>query len=696
MKKILFLSLLVFGIILVPSTKAATINVPADFPTIQAAIDAAAPGDKIEVAAGTYVEQVVINKNLTLSGTDNPMIKAPASPTGYKFPEGGTSTWEPIVFAFGGTADGSFNITGTGQVTVSISGITVDGNARIPSPTSRRAVGILYRNAVGDVTHCTVQNMGYSPSFGNSWGIMAYGTSDATFHGNIVSGYAKGGFVVNGYPADPSIPKPHAVIDGNTVTGPPYDPALALAPNGIQIGWGATGSVTNNTVTHHGSPGTIWGGTGILIQSSPNVLAEGNRVTDNQDYGIATAGYESYGGSYTTGTIIRNNTVGRNGMGIYISRRSVDTLVQNNTITGNEIGIRVGSSDPYLAVPPVNTDIHNNMIYGNTDFGAFVETNALQEEVDATNNWWGDCSGPSPYGTGNAVTGNINVMPFECITKNPVAMLTATPKAGFVPLTVTFDGSLSYPVEPETTIIDWIWNLGDGSPDEYGIVLQHIYNSAGFYTVTLTVKDSYGKWGSTQGNIKAYNIGDLTIDFYSERNSLKANGKESTFLFAHIYDAEGIVLEDLKLIFGLDNGTLVEPVSFDPSTGTYQQQVFSGTPGAGTAQAILGGTSMASLQLQYLWPQSPINAKLEIKKNHSLLKGVLYAYLNWQLNPNQPYPISWYKVYRSYNSGAYLLLIMVPEGIFSFEDPGLPFGDYKYAISGMDNAGDESEWIIVQ
>jgi parallel beta-helix repeat protein len=385
---------------------------PFEFSSIQDAINAALPGDTINVAAGTYIEQVVINKDLTLSGTGNPVIKAPASPTGYKFPEGDTNTWDPIVLVFGGTADGSFNITGTGQVTVNISGITVDGNARIPSPTSRRAVGILYRNVVGGVTHSTVQNMGYSTSGINSWGIMAYGNSDVTFHGNIVSGYAKGGFVVNGSRTNPSMPKPHAVIDDNTVTGPPYDPAMTLAPNGIQIGWGATGSVTNNTVTQNGFPGTAWGGTGILIQSSPDVIVEGNTATGN-DYGIATAGYES-NNSYATGTIIRNNTVESNAQGIRIERRSVDTLVQNNTITENGDGIHVGSDPITYPIPAVGTVIHSNVIFSNTVFGVSVETDVLP--VDATGNWWGDASGPThtsnPAGTGDAVSNNVDYSPW--------------------------------------------------------------------------------------------------------------------------------------------------------------------------------------------------------------------------------------------------------------------------------------------
>ena len=44
------------------------VDVPADYPTIQEAVNSASPGQTIQVAAGTYYEHVTINKSLTLIG----------------------------------------------------------------------------------------------------------------------------------------------------------------------------------------------------------------------------------------------------------------------------------------------------------------------------------------------------------------------------------------------------------------------------------------------------------------------------------------------------------------------------------------------------------------------------------------------------------------------------------------------------
>ncbi len=54
---------------LVPAT-GVTLIVPDEYETIQAAIDAAAPGDTVYVRAGTYFEHVVVDKQIVLQGQD--------------------------------------------------------------------------------------------------------------------------------------------------------------------------------------------------------------------------------------------------------------------------------------------------------------------------------------------------------------------------------------------------------------------------------------------------------------------------------------------------------------------------------------------------------------------------------------------------------------------------------------------------
>ena len=71
----------------------------------------------------------------------------------------------------------------------------------------------------------------------------------------------------------------------------------------------------------------------------------------------------------------------------------------------------------------------------------------------------------------------------------PVASFTVEPQNPAVGDVVAFDARLSY--DPDGEIVTYSWNFGDEGTAE-GMTVNHSYNTAGDYIVTLTVTDDYG------------------------------------------------------------------------------------------------------------------------------------------------------------------------------------------------------------
>jgi pectin methylesterase-like acyl-CoA thioesterase len=106
-----------------------TVGTGGDFQTIQAAINAATNGDTIEIAAGTYREQVTVNgKDITLhgAGSGQTIIEAPDANLLVSNASDPNAT-RPTKYAV---------VTIKGDADVTIEGVTVDGRdqASIPNP----------------------------------------------------------------------------------------------------------------------------------------------------------------------------------------------------------------------------------------------------------------------------------------------------------------------------------------------------------------------------------------------------------------------------------------------------------------------------------------------------------------------------------------------------------------------------------
>ena len=91
---------------------------------------------------------------------------------------------------------------------------------------------------------------------------------------------------------------------------------------------------------------------------------------------------------------------------------------------------------------------------------------------------------------------------YRATTKAPVAVISANPTSGEVPLTVNFDASPSY--DPDGDIEKYEWDFeNDGVVDAQGVTTSYTYNTVGTCTAKLTVTDNQGLTGTVTISITA-------------------------------------------------------------------------------------------------------------------------------------------------------------------------------------------------
>ncbi len=76
----------------------------------------------------------------------------------------------------------------------------------------------------------------------------------------------------------------------------------------------------------------------------------------------------------------------------------------------------------------------------------------------------------------------------------PVASFNASPSSAPTGTPISFDATSSY--DPDGTVTAWSWTFGDGNTGS-GLTTSHSYNTAGTYTIALTVTDNSGSTGTT-------------------------------------------------------------------------------------------------------------------------------------------------------------------------------------------------------
>ncbi len=348
-------------------TQAAIIHVPADYPTIQQAIDAAVAGDTVQVSDGTYtgsgnVDLDFNGKAITVTSENGPAActidcQSVDRVSGFYFhsSEGSDSVVN------------GFTIKNANSTTSVGGGIYCSDNSN-PTIANNTLMGC--SGALGAAIFCgksspTVQSNTITFNFSNGISCQAL-MGDASPHitGNTITGNLGSGIycVGNGSP----------VIESNTIS---LNSTLFGAGIYCQ---GASPAISSNDIT-----GNVHGGIICKLQSEAAIT--GNTVASNQESGIycdnsplvtienntISGNSAEFGGGIRcdfsspsiTGNTISDNSADKGG-GIYCGEDSLPTIL-NNIIADNSANSGGGICCLDVTEKSVSSLIGNNIIKGN-------------------------------------------------------------------------------------------------------------------------------------------------------------------------------------------------------------------------------------------------------------------------------------------------------------------------------------------
>ena len=312
------------------------------YSSIQSAIDATTPGDTITIGAGTYKESLLINKPLILSGVNGTVLV-------------GTSTANYILKVDGVSGD------------TAISNIEINGGGSARGANTFD-YGVWVNNSGTNATPIELKNLSVS----NVWNASANGIeidsgSVASIHDNTVSGFDKRGIrFINS----------SGKVYNNEVIGQGVD-GVTQVQNLINLWGGSTVEINGNKLHNAATtgPNPKWDSVGVLVTSydgATNANPSAATIHDNEIYssdtGITVGSFYVNDADNST-AVITHNTFHDLHQAINLEKGTVTATIHNNFF---------GINTPKA----VNSDDGNG-------------GPASPATVIATENWWGNSSGPT-------------------------------------------------------------------------------------------------------------------------------------------------------------------------------------------------------------------------------------------------------------------------------------------------------------
>jgi hypothetical protein len=336
--------------------------------SIQDAIDDAAIDDTIEVAAGTYEEQLIVDKSITLQGEDR-------DTTIIEYPPAPVSDQYLVMVQANDVTITEFKLLGHFAV-------------------NNRAAYIVHSQGTGLIVENN-EIQGFIGVFGN--------LINGQIRNNIIGTNRKGIYIPGGNNIL------NLLIEGNTI-----EPAE---------GAGSYASNCGAIYMDHANNVTIQGNTMRDFSSSTDSSMTAGRGVEGSDNSYITISGNTFENSRDAITmwivtdieIDKNTITNSDRYGINIKGQNINII--NNEITGSgDSGVNIAK----FTIPTQNVNVNFNNIVGNTNYGI---KNKWSGEVNAENNWWGHASGPSGpdgrtseegkvIGKGDAVSANVDWNPW--------------------------------------------------------------------------------------------------------------------------------------------------------------------------------------------------------------------------------------------------------------------------------------------